>query len=430
MQDVDKKEVNQTMETDPLPVQNKKKRKRTIGDEEDMLISSIEDEIRGIEAEITRDASKYEECRRIMSFGVTSKMALEQTRKMEVLISKLKELRAKRNAAMIKKDMHIVGFANGNRTDQALEEIREERAMYKRRNPDTKKETLKDALMYEENTVEMMKKINAIDQSLPRKNSENCPTKCTTLVEDVQTCSMVCSGCGYVYKDLRVDSENPVCTATKFGENFDVTKKKSGGYKPLVHLTEIMGHFQGNRASVAPPDVMDKVSDYCIRYHHESHTITPGLIRFFLKRMQQDENNRHECALAKNPKDKVRRYTDYYKHVNEMAYRLSGIPPPYLTPMQEDKITVIFPLTTAAYKTSPRFIRMKQMKQMNQNCIKEDPNNSNYSYTFYKICQLLGYGEFLPYISLPKNTENIDDLDENFWKHTCNTYGWKYIPTR
>jgi hypothetical protein len=122
----------------------------------------------------------------------------------------------------------------------------------------------------------------------------------------------------------------------------------------------------------------------------------------------------------------VRKYTDYYKHTPEIAWRLSGIPPPYLTPMQEDRVVALFPLVVESYKTSPRYLARKSNRT---NRVKENPNLLNYLFVFYKLCQLLGYEEFLPFIPLPKSASNIEDCDANGWRHICKVNGWTFIPT-
>jgi len=85
-------------------------------------------------------------------------------------------------------------------------------------------------------------------------------------------------------------------------------------------------------------------------------------------------------------------------------------------------------MVCAAYKTSPRYIARKKDKKNRKT--RDEPNNMNYHYVYYKECEMLGYEEFLPYIPLPKSLANIDDNDQNGWKHACDLYGWCYTPTR
>jgi hypothetical protein len=399
----------------------RRKREREPGTEDKVKIEGLQKDIGRIESEIRENKAQFEECRRILSLGVASLEALKQTNRMKELFKTLREKKTERDSAICKYENHLSGLSRGDEEDVILEEVREQRAKRRRLYP-RDKESMSDQQEVDKKLADMSNQKAASSPFAP-----NCPAQCATLKEDTKDCCVVCTACGTVYRKDNCDSSNPLCTAGKFGEQTDVPRRRSGGYKPPTHFAEIIGHFQGNRSSQTPTDIMDNIKLFCDRYHYKSHEITPGVARFFLRRMQQEENNRHAHALVKDSKDKLRRFTDYYKHAPEIAYRLSGIPPPYMMPMQEEKVMQLFPYVIAAYKTSPRYLnRLKNRTGR----IKPSPNNPNYLFVFYKLCQKLGYNEFLPYIPLPKSTDNIDDNDLEAWKHICDTYGWQYIPTR
>lgn len=335
-----------------------------------------EGEIARIEAEIQACAGRYEECRALMKLGIASVEAATVTRRMESLIAQLAQLKEGRARAV---------------EDAATRQESEERAA----------------------------------KRPARSNAANCPGKCESLIEDPDGCFWTCEDCGTIYDCY------PSCAPTshlpKFGEAQCAVFRRTGGYKPIVHFTEIIGRFQGAKSSSdAPDEIIERVRGYCRRYKTDGSKVDPSMVRFFLRRMQQDENNRHKNA--KEPKkDRLRRFTDYYKHAPEIASRISGVPPPYMTPMQEEKILSLFPLVVAAYKNTPRYL-MKRANRAGRK--KPNPNNANYQYSFFKICQMLGYDEFLQYIPLPKSTENIDENDLLNWKYICKQYGWTFIPTR
>ena len=234
-------------------------------------------------------------------------------------------------------------------------------------------------------------------------------------------CMDVCCKCHKTY-DRRVDN---VPENLAFGEYHPPSRV--GGYKPPNHFAEIILQFQGKRRSSAPQEIVDKIRTLCERYKIGKEKITPRVVRMFLKQLQTEQAARRKYDKKSVPEN-AKKFTDYYKHCTEMAYTLSGIPPPWMTPMQEDKASAVFLSVIQGYRTSPRFLERKKNRKTLKT--REDPNNMNYLYVFYKICQLLGYECFLPYISLPKSTANIDDNDENGWKHICELYGWSYTPTR
>jgi hypothetical protein len=259
-----------------------------------------------------------------------------------------------------------------------------------------------------------------------------CPGGCLpgNLSYWAQGCLDICSECGSVYQHYESTMEGVNYSDMKF---MDFSRRRSGGYKPPNHFAEIIAQFQGKRRASTPPDIMQVVSDYCRRYGFPKHKITPQVVRMFLKQKQQEETTFRKYSKGKSSVSAVagkgggRKYTDYYKQCAEIAWRLSGIPPPYMTPSQEDRIIALFPLVVEAYKTSPRYLTRKADRTNRKN---PNPNLLNYHYVFFKEAQLLGYEEFLPYIALPKSTANIDDNDEAGWRHVCAVNGWTYLPTR
>lgn len=255
-------------------------------------------------------------------------------------------------------------------------------------------------------------------------NDHCCPScKSTNIADD--DVSIVCMDCG---TEIKCSFNSDVSKVLKYGESpyFATIRSRSGGYRPIVHFGDILGRFQGSRVTFAPEDIVKRVREYCIRYKYKMETVGTSEVKFFLKMMQQDENDRIRNSRNPSKEPPFRRYTDYYKYAFEIANVISGKPLPLLSKMQCAKILEFIPLVIAGYKKTPRY-RSKLLDRGNR--IRETPNNPNNYYIFYKVLQLLGYDNFLPYIPLPKNTENIDENDLLFWKPLCEMYGWQYIPT-
>lgn len=253
-----------------------------------------------------------------------------------------------------------------------------------------------------------------------------CQGGCQDLVYDPHSAADICTSCGTVY-DHSFDATPEHFDYDDIHPSECVPRRRGGGYKPPNHFAEILAQFQGKRRSAAPQDVVEVVGKCCERYHFKPHQITPKVVRMFLKQKQQEETSVRKYAKKQpNVDHPPRKYTDYYRHCPEIAWRLSGIPPPYMTPSQEDRIIALFPMVVNAYKTSPRYLSRKSDRS---NRVKENPNQLNYLYILYKICELLGYSEFLPYIPLPKSIANIEDCDTAGWKHICAVNGWSYTQT-
>jgi hypothetical protein len=169
---------------------------------------------------------------------------------------------------------------------------------------------------------------------------------------------------------------------------------------------ELLYQLQGKRKSKAPPEVKQICKAYCARYGVEKGDINETIIRKCLK----------ECEDG----------SQYYKYAMEIACELREVPPPCMSQTQEAILTSLYPKTVIAYKTSHRFLK-RMSNRVGR--IKETPNNMIGNYVLYKLCELCGFDEFLPFIRLSKNVDNINDNDES-WRHVCEQNKWKFYRTK
>lgn len=231
---------------------------------------------------------------------------------------------------------------------------------------------------------------------------KNCGT--ASMEVDEKHGNMVCGNCGIVaagHLNVSITGE-PSHVKKNTSE-----KPKNSGYKPLGHMAEVIAQFQGKRGTSVPDEIVELIRKEMVKYRVKPVDIDVNMVRKSLKKFEKGNQ--------------------YYKYCAEIAFKLSGIPPPHLNDMQEEFIiNVLFPLVVMAYRTSPRYL-LRQNNRVGR--IKPLPNNMNYNYVFYKLCQLCGFNQFLRYIKLPKGQENTRDNDENGWKHICQVNRWKYYPT-
>ena len=273
---------------------------------------------------------------------------------------------------------------------------------------------------------------------------------------DTEKDSLMCKNCG-----RRAGSRLNEAVYTVAFEDLP-TRRRSGGYRPAVHFAEVMMNLQAKRLTPIPAVVIDRVRQMCDDFHIPRKKCTVGIVRKFLRMMQNEQmdGQRGASAYGSDPllpptrrapaapaymvdadaaeearmdaedryaeARKPIRYTEYYKQSPEIAKQISGVPPLVITPTQEERISNMFSIAIHSYKLSPRY--MSRLEKCGDK--KKPPNNQSCYYILYKICQLLDYREFLPYIPLPKSIENIDDNDERGWKFICERNGWAYIPTR
>jgi hypothetical protein len=342
-------------------------------------LAILTEEIKDLEDEIKKNAARFETVRAEMMTGIVSHDGVSAKQVTDQLMQHLGELRKEHAEAVAKVDKAAVA-----------------------------------RLQLSTTTV-----------STDIGNDNRCKGGCLpcNIRVDSVLCVDVCCKCHAVY-DRRLDNGPGNFAYSDFHPGESVTR--IGGYKPPNHFAEIVAQFQGKRRAAAPQEIVDKIQHMCNRYKIPKHKITPDICRLFLKQMQQEQAAIRKFNRKTVP-ERFKKFTDYYKHCPEIAYRLSGIPPPYMTPMQENRVFALFPMVVAGYKTSPRYLTRKKDRRNRKT--RDEPNNMNYHYTFYKLCEMLGYEEFLPYIPLPKSLANIDDNDENGWKHCCEIYEWSYTPT-
>lgn len=104
-------------------------------------------------------------------------------------------------------------------------------------------------------------------------------------------------------------------------------------------------------------------------------------------------------------------YSKYLKHVAQIRWRLTGIKPKRFTEEQAKRILVIFNEIQEPYKK----FKGKRINFM------------NYSYTLYKILQLLDLNEFLAPLKKMK-MDKVMDLDI-IWHKICKEKGYDFIRT-
>ena len=106
-------------------------------------------------------------------------------------------------------------------------------------------------------------------------------------------------------------------------------------------------------------------------------------------------------------------YNKYYEHIPFIKEKL-GIKPPVMSPELEETLCNLFMETQGPYA---RF------------CPDERVNFLNYYYTIYKLCELLGQTQYLPYFPMLKDRDKRIEQDE-IWKKICKELNWEFIPTQ
>jgi hypothetical protein len=239
------------------------------------------------------------------------------------------------------------------------------------------------------------------------------PTACDHcggyVVVDTKNGYHVCDECGHVKSSMGVLTDGDVSfdKRGRYASNSEhTTFRTMSTYKPLNHFVEILSQLQGKRKIRAPEHIQLVCYHYCVRYGIKREDITEAVIRKCLRRYKSGNQ--------------------FYKYAMEIACKLRGVPPPHMTDDQEATLVYMYPCAVRAYRGSPRYVRRAKDRVGR---IKKTPNNQTGSYVLYKLCELCGFHEFLPYLRMSNSMATIRENDES-WQHVCGVNRWKYIPTR
>jgi len=201
---------------------------------------------------------------------------------------------------------------------------------------------------------------------------------------------LVCLSCG-AYENETLDSDKPNYSRE---QSQDIS---NFAYKRINHFNEILNQCQATENTDIPQEVYDAI---ILEMHKER-----------CYNLAELDYNRTKRYLKKY---KDRKYNKFYEHIPHIINRLNGIPPPKFSQIQEENLRNLFKQIQPAYdKHRP----------------KGRSNFLSYYYTIYKLCELLGYDEFLSHLPLLKSPSKLRDQEE-VWKNICREMHYQFIPTR
>ncbi len=194
---------------------------------------------------------------------------------------------------------------------------------------------------------------------------------------------MICNNCSKCVKCL-VDNDKPSYKEPPKEVCFYA-------YKRINHFREILAQFQAKETTLIPEDVLNNIK---LQIKKERISI------------QQVSNKKAKEILKKLG------YNKYYEHIPFIKDKL-GIRPPIMSSELEETLCNLFMDIQGPYA---------------KYCPHDRVNFLNYYYTVYKLCELLGQTQFLPFFPMLKDREKRIEQDE-IWKNICNDLEWEFIPT-
>ena len=162
-------------------------------------------------------------------------------------------------------------------------------------------------------------------------------------------------------------------------------------YKRINHFREILAQFQAKETTSIPEHVLESIKQQIKKERIEISQFTDKKAKEIMKKLG---------------------FNKYYEHIPFIKDKL-GIKPPVMTPDLEERLCNLFMEIQGPYA---KF------------CPDDRVNFLNYYYTVYKLCELLGRTEFLPFFPMLKDREKRIEQDQ-IWKQICLEFDWEFIPT-
>lgn len=217
------------------------------------------------------------------------------------------------------------------------------------------------------------------------QRTDVCP-RCSISMRIVPCKAVVtCTQCGYVASYL-----DATTNAISYGE--EQIEFTSFSYKRINHFNDHILFFQGRETMRVPQSTLNLIMEELYKQRISTSDITHQKVREVLKRLK-----------LKN-----------YEHVTQIVCRLTGRTPPRMSASTEEMCRLLFKATQPAFE---------------KNKPADRSNYLSYSFTLYKILELLGESRrFLSTFSLLKGKEKLSRQDE-IWRSICEENDWEFIPT-
>lgn len=221
---------------------------------------------------------------------------------------------------------------------------------------------------------------------------DHCRT-CNELLLLKQTeAQLVCPKCARVYRHSDT-------TASALGYGNEIEQSKYA-YDRMTHLLQVLQRFD-YRPTLEIEDkeqVLDDVRSV-IRLDRfpKHHDYTPAKVRQILRLLRRN---------------------DLYKHAHALTEELNNVKWPVMTLDERWNIILVF------LQASDAFDRLKRLGYF-AHLHEQRTSFLHYQYTAHKICELLGYTKFLPFLRLLKTKSKLC-AQEECWRMICAYLGYHF----
>ena len=241
---------------------------------------------------------------------------------------------------------------------------------------------------------EYMKKFHT--QNFNRVDNLDMCTNCNSslpMVSEMKTSSLICKTCGFT--DFCPDIGNSMRGVSTFNiEDLpDITPHYS--YKRSNHFSEWLSQLQARESTTIPDTLIEQIY---IELKKERITdnkyITHTRIRGYLKKLKLNK---------------------YYEHIPHIIRAIKGEKVPTISMEVEEKLRYMFNMIQVPFE---------------KHCPKNRKNFLSYSYTLFKMAQVIGEDHMLTtfYLPLLKSRDKLA-VQDTIWKGICKELNWEFIPT-
>jgi len=162
-------------------------------------------------------------------------------------------------------------------------------------------------------------------------------------------------------------------------------------YKRINHFKEWLSSIMAREGTGPSPEVIDELLRELKKDKVETREeVTEERIRRYLKKLK---------------------YVKMYDNIPSIIYKLSGVPPPKISPQLESKLIEMF------QQIQPLF---------EKHIPKNRKNFLSYAYCIYKLLELLGQNHLLHKLSLLKSRDKLHQQDI-IWRKITKDMHWAYF---
>lgn len=211
-------------------------------------------------------------------------------------------------------------------------------------------------------------------ESKNRKEESICYTCNIPKILQYKESKYICPICG-VEEITFIDSDRPSFKDPPPDANYFA-------YKRINHFNELLAQFQAKESTHIPKEVFEMIKKEAKKERKQIKDLHYEIVKGYLK------------------KHADKKYNQYYDHIFHIINRLNGDKPLNMTPEMESNL---------------RYLFLQIQEPFELYCPSDRKNFISYNFVFYKLCQMLGYKEFLKYFPLLKSKDKLYE-QEKIWQ--------------